>query len=135
MAELIDSKKVGYMALLRNLRNILNANPSNVNKVLEYIENPEAVKKSKQLPFRYLSAYKELKNTGGSRVFDALENAVEDLKMATRRYAKRQLTWFRRNKNINWIYPDLCTSEELYKSVDDIITKYMEGEADGEGRE
>ena len=75
--ELIDSKKVGYMALLRNLRNILNANPSNANKVLEYIENPEAVKKSKQLPFRYLSAYKELKNIGGSRVFDALENAIE----------------------------------------------------------
>jgi hypothetical protein len=74
---LIDSKKVGYMALLRNLRNILNANPSNVNKALEYIENPEAVRKSKQLPFRYLSAYKELANIGGSRVFDALENAVE----------------------------------------------------------
>lgn len=74
---LIDSGKVGYMAQLRNLRNILNANPSNVNKVLEYIENPEAVKKSKQLPFRYLSAYKELKHIGGSRVFDALENAIE----------------------------------------------------------
>lgn len=74
---LIDSGKVGYMALLRNLRNILNANPSNVNKVLETIENPERVKRSKQLPFRYLSAYKELENIGGSRVFDALENAVE----------------------------------------------------------
>lgn len=75
--KLIDSGKVGYMALLRNLRNILQANPSNIKKVLETIENPERVKKSKQLPFRYLSAYKELGNIGGSRVFDALENAVE----------------------------------------------------------
>ena len=74
---LIESGKVGYMALLRNLRNILNANPSNVDKVLNTIENPEAVRKSRQLPFRYLSAYKELKYIGGSRVFDALENAVE----------------------------------------------------------
>lgn len=74
---LIDSGKVGYMALLRNLRNILNANPKNANKVLDTIENPEMVKRSKQLPFRYLSAYKELENIGGSRVFDALENAVE----------------------------------------------------------
>lgn len=74
---LIDSGKVGYMALLRNLRNILNAKPSNVNKVLETIQNPEAVKRSKQLPFRFLSAYKELDSIGGSRVFDALENAVE----------------------------------------------------------
>ena len=75
--QLIDSGKVGYMALLRNLRNILTASPSNVNKVLDYIQNPEAVRKSKQLPFRFLSAYKELENIGGSRVFDALENAVE----------------------------------------------------------
>lgn len=75
--KLIDSNKVGYMALLRNLRNILNANPSNVDKVLETIQNPERVRKSKQLPFRYLSAYKELENIGGSRVFDVLENAVE----------------------------------------------------------
>lgn len=74
---LIESGKVGYMALLRNLRNILNANPSNVNKVLETIENPERVRNSKQLPFRFLSAYKELENIGGSRVFDVLENAVE----------------------------------------------------------
>lgn len=74
---LIESKKVGYMAILRNLRNILNANPSNVEKALSLIENPEAVKRSRQLPFRYLAAYKELENIGGSRVFDALENAVE----------------------------------------------------------
>ena len=75
--KLIDSEKVGYMALLRNLRNILKANPSNLNTVLETIQNPEKVKKSKQLPFRFLSAYKELENIGGSRVFDVLENAVE----------------------------------------------------------
>ena len=75
--KLIDSGKVGYMALLRNLRNILTANPSNLDKVLETIEDSERVRKSKQLPFRYLSAYKELADIGGSRVFDALENAVE----------------------------------------------------------
>lgn len=75
--QLIDSGKVGYMALIRNLRNILNANPSNVDKVLDTIQNPVAVKKSKQLPFRYLSAYREVQTIGSSRVFDALENAVE----------------------------------------------------------
>lgn len=36
----------------------------------------------------------------------SLDEAVEALKQATRRYAKRQLTWFRRNPNINWIYAD-----------------------------
>lgn len=32
----------------------------------------------------------------------SLEEAIEQLKLNTRRYAKRQLTWFRRNKNIKW---------------------------------
>ena len=35
-----------------------------------------------------------------------LEKAAEDIKTATRHYAKRQLTWFRRNKSINWISAD-----------------------------
>ena len=36
----------------------------------------------------------------------SLEEAAESLKQATRRYAKRQLTWFRRNPDINWIFAD-----------------------------
>lgn len=74
---LIDSGKVGYMALLRNLRNILLANPSNIDKVYDTISNPEAVRRSRQLPFRFLSAYKEVRGMGSSRLFDALEDAVE----------------------------------------------------------
>ncbi len=35
-----------------------------------------------------------------------LEEAVDRLKQQTRRYAKRQLTWFRKNEKINWIYAD-----------------------------
>ena len=35
-----------------------------------------------------------------------LEEAVEHLKAETRRYAKRQLTWFRRDQRISWIYRD-----------------------------
>lgn len=34
------------------------------------------------------------------------EEAINNLKQATRRYAKRQLTWFRKDKEINWIYMD-----------------------------
>ena len=37
----------------------------------------------------------------------SLEDAVERLKMQTRRYAKRQLTWFRRIDSVNWFYPDV----------------------------
>ena len=46
------------------------------------------------------------------------EEAKEELKKATRRYAKRQLTWFKKNLDINWIYVDKCTdtSEVIEKS-------------------
>lgn len=36
----------------------------------------------------------------------SLEEAVENLKRSTRRYAKRQLTWFNKDTRINWIYRD-----------------------------
>lgn len=75
--KLINSEKVGYMALLRNLRNILKANPSNIQQVYDIIQDPERVRKSKQLPFRFLSAYKSVKDICGSKVLDVLENAVD----------------------------------------------------------
>lgn len=73
---LIDSGKVGYMALLRNLRNIINAQPDNIEKVWRTIEDESAVLRSKQLPFRFLSAYKEIADLAGSRALDSLETAV-----------------------------------------------------------
>ncbi len=48
--------------------------------------------------------YKEL--LGFIRGEISLEKAVSDLKLATRHYAKRQLTWLRRNESIRWFYPD-----------------------------
>lgn len=37
----------------------------------------------------------------------SLDSAIEILKQNTRNYAKRQLTWFRKNESIKWdIYPD-----------------------------
>ena len=37
---------------------------------------------------------------------NTVENCAEKLKQQTRRYAKRQLTWFNRDERINWFYPD-----------------------------
>ena len=59
--------------------------------------------------------YKELKPYLDGEV--TLETAVEKLKQETRHYAKRQLTWFRRDEYINWIEADKC---------DDILAKACE---------
>ena len=74
--KLIDSGKVGYMALLRNLRNIIEADPSNIGKVYEKLTDPEAVRRSRQLPFRFLSAYRNLPPSATSKAVDALEIAA-----------------------------------------------------------
>lgn len=57
-------------------------------------------------PFKNLSAlntvgYKEI-----FKYFDkeiTLRQAIEDIKTNTRRYAKRQMTWFRKDKDIIWV--------------------------------
>lgn len=79
--ELLDSGKLGYMALLRNIRNILNAgvSPQHIERMCERISDPEQVRKSKQLPFRFLSAYREvsvISSTYTGIVLEALEKAV-----------------------------------------------------------
>ena len=59
--------------------------------------------------YRYLNAlntvgYKEL-----FRYFEGewtLETAVEKIKTNTRRFAKRQMTWFRKDKETQWFSPD-----------------------------
>lgn len=64
--------------------------------------------------------YKELKP-----YFDGectLEEAVEKLKRETRRYAKRQLTWFRKRENINWIYIDGKSKAEIVSEAVRIIS-------------
>lgn len=43
--------------------------------------------------------------------FLTLEEAVEKLKMESRRYAKRQLTWFRRNEGAHWLEATLPVNE------------------------
>ena len=79
--ELVMSEKLGYMATLRNLRNMLETNMSAVaiDKVCSYLSNPVSVANSRQLPFRYLAAYRELggvQSPAASRVMNALEKAI-----------------------------------------------------------
>jgi 60 kDa SS-A/Ro ribonucleoprotein len=82
--ELIDSNKLGYMALMRNLRNILEAKVSaaHVRKVCDYLSNETAVANSKQLPFRFLAAYREVKMLSSEFVTMML-NALEDAVVAS----------------------------------------------------
>ena len=48
------------------------------------------------------------------------------MKRETRRYAKRQLTWFRRNPNIHWLKVDEMEShEQLVEEAKSIVTQFQ----------
>ena len=54
-----------------------------------------------------------------------LDEATENLKRETRRYAKRQLTWFRRNENINWLYANEMSRDELVNKAVDLAKNHL----------
>ncbi len=51
----------------------------------------------------------------------SLEEAREAIKQNSRRYAKRQLTWFRRNEKINWFDTDKTDIEEIYNICQNLV--------------
>ncbi|MDO4842604.1 MAG: tRNA (adenosine(37)-N6)-dimethylallyltransferase MiaA [Phoenicibacter congonensis] len=53
-----------------------------------------------------------------------LERAIENIKTNSRRYAKRQRTWFRAEKRINWIDADVPDFDSLTKESLSIINRY-----------
>ena len=58
----------------------------------------------------------------------SLEEAVDRLKRSTRNYAKRQLTWFRRNKRINWLYIDkFQRKEQLFNEAFAMTEAFLSG--------
>jgi tRNA dimethylallyltransferase len=69
------------------------------------------------LPYQHLNAlqtvgYKELFQWHNKEA--SLAEAVEAIKQNTRRYAKRQLTWFRKDKGYTWSYP---AAEQIVQAV------------------
>jgi tRNA dimethylallyltransferase len=51
-----------------------------------------------------------------------LEEAIEQIKNHTRAYARRQLTWFRRDKEIRWFIPE--NIDEMMQYIEDRILPY-----------
>lgn len=65
--ELLTSRKIGYFALLRNLRNIINQAPESVSLACEMLVDEKLIKKSRVLPFRFSTAYDEINKIGTSK--------------------------------------------------------------------
>jgi tRNA dimethylallyltransferase len=79
----------------------------NINtRVDKMIEAGLVAEVKRLLPYKHLNA---LQTVGYAEIFDyldgktSLKDAIELIKTNTRQYAKRQVTWFKKDKDINWI--------------------------------
>ncbi len=67
--------------------------------------------------------YKELLSYINGAI--SYDEAVELLKKNTRNYAKRQLTWFRRNESTVWSYPDEESRDRIFENIVNIAKNHL----------
>ena len=77
----------------------------------------QALYPNKQLNALQTVGYRELFDYFDATIEDdkLLENAIEQIKMNTRRFAKRQMTWFKRTENVSWF--DFLTDRDKILSI------------------
>jgi hypothetical protein len=82
--ELVQGRKLGYLALLRNLRNLLTQAPELAEEVCQQLTQETAIRRSLVFPFQFLTALEVLQQGNlpeASRLMNALNQAV-DLSLA-----------------------------------------------------
>ncbi len=101
-----SDRKPGYNEVIIGLNTDRTRLHSMINKRVEEMIECGLVEEVKKLrKFKHLNS---LNTIGYKEIFDYLEDkmnleqAIENIKTNTRRYAKRQITWFKSNKMINW---------------------------------
>jgi tRNA dimethylallyltransferase len=93
----------------------------NINKRLDGMIEAGLVEEVKRLfPYKHLNA---LQTVGYAEIFDyldgktSLKGAIELIETNTRQYAKRQVTWFKKDKDISWIDARAIDLSDLSKFV------------------
>ncbi len=93
-----------------------------INKRVEEMISSGLIEEAKRVyPMRHLNA---LNTVGYKELFlyfegkYALDQAIEKIKRNTRVYARKQMTWFKRDKDITWFNPD--NKEDIYTYINNI---------------
>lgn len=78
-------------------------------RVLQMVDNGLVEEARSLLPFRHLNA---LNTVGYKEMFQyldgnyTLDEAIAKIQKNTRQYARKQLTWYRKEEDIQWFHPD-----------------------------
>lgn len=97
-----------------------------INKRVDIMLDKGLVQEVKAIYEKYSNFPTAMQGLGYKEVVEYLngqalyEEMVEKIKTESRRYAKRQLTWFRKYENLTWING----LESIEKNIDIIINKY-----------
>ena len=98
--------KIKKFVLIRDREELI----QRINQRVDIMVGEGLIEEARELyPFRDLNAlntvgYKELFKYFDSKI--SLEEAIEEIKINTRKYAKRQVTWFRKDKDYTWLSAD-----------------------------
>ena len=65
----------------------------------------------------YNSSVQSMQGIGYKEIFYYLEDAVNMIKQGSRNYAKRQLTWFRRDPRAIILDKDIFSEDEIFKRI------------------
>jgi len=80
-ASLISTRKIGYLALLRNLRNIIQQAPESVGVACDMLRDEKLIKKQLIMPFQFYVAIGEIEKVGNDstvrKVLEAIDDAME----------------------------------------------------------
>ena len=126
-----------YSSFIGKRRNVRNFTPivigleadrdvmyDRINQRVDIMLNDGLLAEAQSLyPNKHLNA---LQTVGYRELFDyfdgktTLEFAIEQIKMNTRRFAKRQITWFKRTENVSW-FDYLTDKKEIINSVNNTI--------------
>lgn len=112
-------KKIGLMRDREDLYN-------RINRRVDDMMDMGLLEEAKRFyPYRHLNSlntvgYKEL-----FQYFDGewtLDFAIEKIKQSTRIYSRKQMTWFKRDKEINWINLSMAQGEDALNTIIDIVS-------------
>ncbi len=110
--------RIVKIGLTRDRSDLYNRINARVDKMIASGLEEEALK---LYPKRQLNALNTVGYKEFFEYFDgniSREMAIELIKRNTRRYAKRQLTWWARDKSIPWFHPD--DKEDIFRIVDNL---------------
>jgi tRNA dimethylallyltransferase len=127
-----------YSSFIRKRKNVRNFTPiiigleadreimyNRINQRVDIMLNEGLLAEAQSLyPNKHLNA---LQTVGYRELFDyfdgkiTLDFATEQIKMNTRRFAKRQITWFKRTENVSW-FDYLTDKKEIIKNIEQITS-------------